>query len=27
MVSVVEELATVPTTGRYLAEVFRRPTG
>jgi hypothetical protein len=25
MISVVEELATVPTTGRYLAEVFRRP--
>jgi len=27
MVSVVEELATVPTTGRYLAEVFRRGGG
>jgi len=25
MVAVVEELATVPTTGRYLAEVFSRP--
>jgi len=25
MVAVVEELATVTTTGRYLAEVFRRP--
>ena len=25
MVAVVEELADVPTTGRYLAEVFRRP--
>jgi len=24
MVAVVEELATVPTTGRYLAEVYRR---
>jgi hypothetical protein len=24
LVAVVEELATVPTTGRYLAEVFRR---
>ena len=25
MVAAVEELATVPTTGRYLAEVFHRP--
>lgn len=25
MLSVVEELTTVPTTGRYLAEVFLRP--
>ena len=25
MLSVVEELTTVPTTGRYLAEVFIRP--
>ena len=26
LVAAVEELATVPTTGRYLAEVFRRPS-
>ena len=26
MLSVVEELTTVPTTGRYLAEVFTRPS-
>jgi hypothetical protein len=26
MISVVEELTTLPTTGRYLAEVFTRPS-